>query len=511
MARRQTSPLVALFGGPGGETAPMVRRICDGVRDAVARGALKPGARLPSARALASDLGVSRSTVEAAFARLDAEGLLARRAGAGTFVSASGGARELGPLAGREARTARASSSSAGLATGPSPPPSPSSPPSPPPLSPRGRALVEGGRDTAPTLGRTFAPCAPGLDAFPFALWGRLLARHARLSAAQLGGQLDLVGLRPLREAIAAHLGTSRGVRCEPDEVLITTSTQQSLDLCARVLLAPGDAVWHEEPGYLGARHALQAANARIAPVPVDAEGLRVDEGRRIAPGARLAYVTPSYQYPLGVTMSARRRAELLGWAREAGAWIFEDDYDSEFRFDGPPLAAIQGLDGGGRVLYAGTFNKIMFPSLRLAYLVAPRGVVEALALARAVSDGPVAALAQAALAEFVAGGHFAHHVRTMRGLFEERRDALLDGVARELPGRLAMRRAETGTHAIGWLPAGADDAEASRRAAARGLEAPPLSRYFLGAAGPPGLVISYAMAAPAEIRRGVRALGACL
>ncbi len=479
----------------------MVRRICDGIRNAVARGALKPGARLPSARALASDLSVSRSTVEAAFARLDAEGLLERRAGAGTFVSASGGARERGPLLGREAAAASA----------PGPSPAPLLPPSPPPLSPRGRALVAGGRETAPTPGRTFAPCAPGLDAFPFALWGRLLARHAKLSATELGGQLDLVGLRPLREAIAAHLGTSRGVRCEPDEVLITTSTQQSLDLCARALLAPGDAVWHEEPGYLGARHALRAAGAQIAPVPIDDEGLHVDEGRRLAPGARLAYVTPSYQYPLGVTMSARRRAELLGWARETGAWIFEDDYDSEFRFDGPPLAAIQGLDGGGRVLYAGTFNKIMFPSLRLAYLVAPRGVVEALALARAVSDGPVTALAQAALADFVAGGHFAQHVRTMRGLFEERRDALLDGVARELPGRLAMRRAETGTHAIGWLPAGADDAEASRRAAARGLEAPPLSRYFLGAAGPPGLVISYATAAPAEIRRGVRALGACL
>jgi GntR family transcriptional regulator/MocR family aminotransferase len=299
-------------------------------------------------------------------------------------------------------------------------------------------------------------------------------------------------------------------VRCDPTQVIVTTSTQQSLTLSARALVQPGGAVWLEDPGHLGARAAFEAARARVTPVPVDDEGLCVGVGRAAAPEAVLAYVTPSYQYPLGVTLSARRRDELLRWAAESGSWILEDDYDCEFRFTGRPLAAMQGSDFADRVLYAGTFNKILFPSLRISYLVAPHDLVEPLVLLRSLFDGPIPALQQAALADFIAEGHFTAHVRRMRGHYEERRGALLDALARELPGRLEVRGSETGLHVAGLLPTGFDDVALSERGAARGLDVPPLTRYFLGRPRVSGLVLSYAAATPAEIRSGVRTLASC-
>jgi GntR family transcriptional regulator/MocR family aminotransferase len=313
-----------------------------------------------------------------------------------------------------------------------------------------------------------------------------------------------------LRGAIAAYLGASRGVRCDPAQVIVTTSTQQSLTLSARALVQPGNAVWLEDPGYPGARVAFEAARARVVPVPVDEEGLCVAAGRVAAPEAALAYATPSYQYPLGVTMSAQRRDELLRWAGKAGAWILEDDYDCEFRFAGQPLAAMQGSDVAERVLHAGTFSKILFPSLRISYLVVPQDLVEPFVLLRSLFDGPVPALQQAALADFIAEGHFSSHVRRMRGHYEERRGALLDALARDLPGRLEVRGSETGLHLAGLLPQGSDDVALSERAGARGLDVPPLSRYFLGPPGLSGLVLSYAAATPAEIRSGIRTLASC-
>ena len=285
------------------------------------------------------------------------------------------------------------------------------------------------------------------------------------------------------------------------------------LDLCARVLLDPGDAVWMEDPGYLGARSAFGVAGARLVLVPVDAEGLSVDGGIARAPGARLAYVTPSFQYPLGVTMTTARRTALLAWARKAGTWIFEDDYDSEFRFAGRPLAAIQGTDAHEHVLYAGTFNKVMFPSLRLAYLIAPVDVIDALVLARLASDGPPPALLQATMADFMSEGHFAAHIRTTRTHCEERRDTLLDSVARELKGTLTVDRTENGMHCVGWLPRGENDATVSHRVHEHGLDMPPLSRYFLESSGAtrPALLVSYAAASPAEIRAGIRLLAMLL
>ena len=492
MKRGQTGALLVAFRGSTDHRLPVYRQICRAVREAVARGALAPGDRLPSARTLAGDFGVARSTVEAALAELDAEGFVVRKVGAGTFVSRIGAERDAAPrpkpLFGVNRSPARGAAA----------------------LSERGRGLLAISQRTAPSQARAFTPCLPGLDVFPFEQWNRILARRARRSGAALAGAVDPSGLPMLRDAIAAYLGASRGVRCDPAQVIVTTSTQQSLTLSARALVQPGSAVWLEDPAYPGARAAFEAARARVVPVPVDEEGLCVAVGRAAAPEAALAYATPSYQYPLGVTMSARRRDELLRWAGKAGAWILEDDYDCEFRFAGRPLAAMQGSDLADRVLYAGTFNKILFPSLRISYLVVPHDLVEPLVLLRSLFDGPVPALQQAALADFIAEGHFTAHVRRMRGRYEERRSALLDGLARELPGRLEVRGSETGLHVAGLLPPGFDDVGLSERAAARGLDVPPLSRYFLGPPGLSGLVLSYAAATPAEIRSGIRTLASC-
>jgi GntR family transcriptional regulator/MocR family aminotransferase len=239
----------------------------------------------------------------------------------------------------------------------------------------------------------------------------------------------------------------------------------------------------------------------------VDAEGLRVDVGTGRAPKARLAYVTPSHQYPLGATLSLARRLALLGWAARAGAWIFEDDYDSELRYTGRPLAAVQGLDAAGRVIYAGTFNKPLFPSLRLAYVVVPDALVDAFAAARTQTDGCPPALAQAVLADFIADGHFGAHLRRMRGVYAERRMTLLDAVEMEIGARLRLGPSDTGLHVAAWLPAGADDRRVSKAAAARGLHLPPLSRYHLETPSAPGLMLSYATVPTEAISRGVRTL----
>jgi GntR family transcriptional regulator/MocR family aminotransferase len=318
-------------------------------------------------------------------------------------------------------------------------------------------------------------------------------------------------GYRPLREAIAAHLATARAVVCDAEQVVVVNGTQQAADLCARLLLDEGDAAWLEEPGYPGARAALRAAGARVVPVPVDGDGLDVAEGERRCPAARLCYVTPSHQYPLGVTLGLPRRLALLEWAARSGAWVIEDDYDSEFRYSGRPLASLQGLDRAGRVVYVGTFSKVLAPALRLAYLVVPPGLAAGFAAARAAADGGSPLLPQAILADFVAEGGLARHVRRMRALYAERQAALVAAVRRELRGRLEAAPAAAGQHLVGWLPEGADDRVAARRAAAAGLGPPPLSAYRLEPGGRGGLLLGYAGVPPGRLRDGVRRLAAAL
>jgi GntR family transcriptional regulator/MocR family aminotransferase len=477
---------------------PLARQLYDELRAAVRDGRVAAGARLPSTRDLAAALGLSRNTVLAAYEQLAAEGYVVGRVGAGTHVAPpapetvlAGGSRD--PGARRSAPRAR--------------------PARPARLSARGRMLAATPVSVTPPAGpaRAFRPGVPAYDAFPFDDWRRRVAAFWARPREALLGYAEPAGWRPLREAIAAHARAARAVRCDAEQVLVVSGSQQGLDLAARLLLDDGDPAWIEDPGYVGARAALQAAGACPVPVPVDAEGLDVAGGIRRAPRARLAYVTPSHQYPAGVVLSRERRIALLAWARRAGAWVLEDDYDSEYRHVGWPLESLQGMDGGERVLYVGTFSKTLFPGLRLGYLIVPRRLAPAFGNARALVDRQPPAADQAALASLLEDGAYARHLRRMRTLYAARRAVLLEAAARELAGRLELRPAETGMHLLGLLPPGVDDRAVSARALELGVEAPALSRYALRRPRRGGLVLGYAGYDERTLRRGVAGLARAL
>ena len=469
----------------GGE--PLHRQAYNGIARLILAGALKPGERLPSSRAVAADLGLSRATVLAALDQLASEGYVEARAGSGVYV-----ARSL-PDDRRPAAPQRPSSAR------------------PPALSARGRLLT---REEAQFRrgGGLFAPGVPDVREFPFALWARLLAKSWR-SGAGAALDRDPAGFAPLREAIGGYLGAVRGVRCPAERIVIVSGTRQAMDLAARLLLDPGDVVAVENPGFPGIRASLIAAGAALAPVPVDDEGLSVSALAALRPAPRLVCVTPSREYPLGVAMSLPRRLALLDWARQADAWIFEDYYDSEFRYAGRPLAALASLDDDGRVLHVGTFSKALFPTIRLAYMAAPEALVSAFLAGRTGLDDHPAPHAQPALAAFMAEGHFAQHLRRMRRLYSARQQVLLAALERRLAGALEARAEPSGMHLIARLgPAVAfGDAEAARRAAARGFAAPPLSAHYLGPAVEQGLLLGYAATPEAAMDQAVARLVAAL
>ncbi|MEM7584727.1 MAG: PLP-dependent aminotransferase family protein [Acidobacteriota bacterium] len=469
---------------------PLFRQVYLRIRELILDGTLPRGARLPSTRALATELALSRNTVLGAVEQLVAEGYLVSRVGDGTYVAADIPEDWESPRRPRRR--------------------GPSAQPETPRLSERGERIRSTpiGRDS--TEVRPFTVGMPAIDEFPWAIWNRLWTRRSRdLDRAYLCYG-DPAGYRPLREAIAAYLNAGRGVRCEADQVIVVSSSQQALDIAARVLIDPGDAAWLEDPGYLGARGALAAAGARIVPVPVDEHGLRVADGRRRAGDARLVSVTPSHQYPAGVTMSLARRLELLDWAADRGAWVLEDDYDSEFRFVGPPLAALQGLDRAGRVIYIGTFTKVIYPSLRLAYVVTPPGLLDALVAARAFVDRHSPTLPQVVLSDFMAGGHFASHVRRMRSVYRDRRQCLLDALKQRLGDALEIKSHPAGMHLVVELADDCDDCAVAQQAAERGIEVSPLSRYYLGEARR-GLLLGYSAVSQDAILAGVDALAEVL
>jgi GntR family transcriptional regulator/MocR family aminotransferase len=366
-----------------------------------------------------------------------------------------------------------------------------------------------GGRAPVP-----FAIGVPAIDAFPTAPWARLTARQWRTNAVPLG-YANASGDRALREAVASYLATARAARVTPDQVMIVNGAQQALDLAARVIVDPGDAVWMEDPGYPLARAAFVAAGARVVSVPVDADGMDVNAGIRAAPGARLVYVTPSHQFPLGSVMSSSRRLALLRWARRTGGWILEDDYDSEFRYATRPLACLQGLDaeseGSSRVLYVGTFSKTLAPALRLGYLVVPDPLVDAFRAARFVASGHSPTVDQAVLADFIGDGHYVRHVRRVRALCAERQHALLAAASVELDGLLTFAPDPAGLHVVGRLRAGITDVVASAAAHAAGLDAAPLSHFAVDWAPGAALLLGYAAFDDRAIRRGVRRLGEVL
>jgi GntR family transcriptional regulator/MocR family aminotransferase len=332
----------------------------------------------------------------------------------------------------------------------------------------------------------------PALDRFPHALWARLVARHAHRLAPIHMAYGDPAGVGALRTAIAEHLRTARAVRCEAEQVLVVSGSQAALRLSATVLLRRGDRVAIEEPGYPGAHAAIAAVGAELVPVPVDAEGIDVAALSALRPRIRAVYVTPSHQYPLGVSMSAARRLALLEWAARHDAWILEDDYDSEYRYVSRPLGALQGMDARDRVVYIGTFSKVLFPALRVGYLVVPPSLWDAFLDARDALDVFSPTLYQLALTSFLEEGHFARHLRRMRGVYLRRRDALLDGLGRYCAGMLTVHNADAGLHIATTLPRGVDDVVVLQRMTARGLTAMTLSRCYLGRARRSGLLLGF-------------------
>jgi GntR family transcriptional regulator/MocR family aminotransferase len=466
------------------------QQIYAGVRRAILEGAVAPGTRLPSSRAVAEDLGVSRTTAVLALEQLVAEGYLTTRRASGTFV-----AHDLPDdlPRGRAARPTRN--------------------PRHPPLSRRGSALatMPPAARRIPGPPRPFRIGTPALDLFPVHRWAQLVHRHLRSSTP---AQLDYgapAGLRVLREAIAAHVQTARGTQCTADQVVIVAGAQQGLDLVCRLLLDPGDRVWMEDPGYPGARSALVGSGARILPVRVDAEGLDVEAGVRGAGDARLVYVTPSHQYPLGVPMSLPRRLALLRWASRARAWVLEDDYDSEFRYGARPIPCLHGLDVDGRVIYVASFSKTLFPALRLGFVIVPPDLQARLVAARAAADQHPPLLDQAALADFIVEGQYARHLRRMRAAYRERLEAVAAAARRFCRGALRLRDVQTGLHVVADLD-GVDAFRAAEEAASRGVEVTPLAAYYTRPAqAASGLALGFAAAPPEAASGAMERLAAAI
>jgi GntR family transcriptional regulator/MocR family aminotransferase len=338
-------------------------------------------------------------------------------------------------------------------------------------------------------------------------LWERLSSRRLRLSSTRALAYGAPAGVPALREAIASYLTSARGVRCSGDQVLVTSGSQQALDLVARVVLDPGDAAWVEDPAYPGIVGALVSAGARVVPVPVDRHGIEVRLGVARAPRARLAFVTPARQLPLGVTLSMARRLELLRWASSARSYVLEDDYDSEFRYTTRPLSALQGLDGRGCVLFSGTFSKVMFPAMRLGYLVVPEGLVDGFIAARRLLDLGPPFLTQATMADFMAEGHFERHVRRMREIYRARRTLLVQLLRRDLAGLLEVDAPDAGMNVLAWLPPGTSDRRVAMALGRRGIDVTPLSIFTVRRSLRPGLLLGFSGMRESELRRGVLGL----
>jgi GntR family transcriptional regulator/MocR family aminotransferase len=356
---------------------------------------------------------------------------------------------------------------------------------------------------------RAFRTDQPALDLFPTTLWAQVAARRLRQASTELLLACGPMGYRPLQQAITDYLTTARGVICLPDQVAIVSGVQEAIDVTARLFLNPGDRVAIENPGYPGATLVFDAVGGTVVPIPLDDEGLIVD--RSLLDGSRLVYVTPAHQFPLGVSLSLPRRLALLEWARRSGALIFEDDYDSEFRYAGRPVPALQGLDRHGQVLFAGSFSKVLFPSLRLGYLVVPQDLVDRVAATQSVTHRHAPLLEQAILADFIVGGHFGRHVRRMREVYAERLGVLLESAKTRLAGLLEISSVEAGLQTVGWLGERIDGAAAAAAAARREVEVTPVARYGDGRVARNGLQLGFAAVDPPEIERGVRDLAAAL
>ena len=485
-------PLAGLQLDPNGDV-PMYQQLYQYLREAILIGRLRPGQRLPATRHLAGELGVSRNTVMLAFDDLFSEGYLKGKTGSGTFVTDTLPDQLLYA----------------------SPPEQSQAPPQDHNgcFSRRGTIMTEipincmtGPEDILP-----FQHGLPGLFEFPYDIWSRLANRQLRSMDPSSLGYYTAAGYMPLRRAIAEYLRTFRAVRCEAEQVIIVNGTQQALNLIARLLLDKGDKAWVEDPGYVGTHRALVGAGIDILPIPVNDEGLDVRYGRTLDQPAKMAYVTPSHQFPLGVTMSVCRRLDLLEWANDNESWIVEDDYDSEYRYCGRPLSSLQGLDNNHRVIYLGTFSKVLFPALRIGYMVVPPHLVDGFVAAKTIVDRQHPTFEQMVLTEFINEGHFGRHIRRMRTLYQERHDMLINTIGRHLQDRLTIYPADAGMHVIGWLNKSVDDAALAVRARQHGVAVSPLSEYALQAQVAPGLIMGYAAFNEKQISQAVEQLARLL
>ncbi|TPJ82439.1 PLP-dependent aminotransferase family protein [Mesorhizobium sp. B2-6-2] len=500
------------------------RQLYHGLVAIIRNRTLPPGSELPSTRALAAELGLGRNTIVAAYDQLVTEGYLANRQGARpVIVDLPEGPRE----------------------TPAEDPPLPLRQP-----SLRGQQLLSQPYHHGRPGHVAFHPGMPDAQSFPFGVWGRLVARRASHGGETLFGTYDVTGHPALKEAIAGYLYSARGVRCRPEQIVITTGAQAAFDLLARLLLDPEDTVWMEEPGYYGAKAAFTVAGARILPIPVDQErgwrfehdpepkvserkkwepvfGQRscsnneLDRGRDstkrhhglAAPSSspRLIYVTPACQHPLGITMRMEERLRLLDIAETANAWVIEDDFDGEYRFQGRPVPAIQSMDRSGRVIYVGTFAKLLFPALRLGFMVLPVELAGRIVNALSTTGQFAPLLLQAALADFITEGHMSRHLKRMRRIYAQRRQLFRDIVTERLRDEITLSPAEAGIQVVGYLKEGIDDIEVSQAAAKRAINVSPLSKYFQNTAPTQGLVLGYAACDAAQTRDGVERLAAAI
>ncbi|HUR97358.1 MAG TPA: PLP-dependent aminotransferase family protein [Pyrinomonadaceae bacterium] len=492
--QRTLVPFVSLAGRAQTDV-PMYRQIYDEFRRGILSGKISPRSRIPSSRALADQLGVSRITVVNAYDQLFAEGYLEARVGSGTFVAGELPEELLHTASLRNLKKPRVSR--------------------PLSLSAKGtQAARDSARIVSEQSANKFIPFQNGLtalDSFPFDVWARIAARCIRYISPGDMFDGDLTGYRLLREAIATHLGSARGVRCDPEQVIVTAGTQQALSLISAVLLEADDEVWMEDPGYTSARSLFIHSRTNLVSVPVDNDGLDVNAASAVGKNPKLIYVTPSHQYPLGVTMSVARRLSLIETARSTGAWIIEDDYDSEYRYAGRPIASLQGLDDEGRVLYVGTFSKTIFPSLKLGCLVVPPDLVDVFTATRVLTGSQPPLIDQAILAEFISEGHFARHVRRMRTLYAERQRSLVEQVDRRLKGLVEMKADDAGMHLVGWLPGDLDDREVVRKAAEANIRLNSISDHCIAPYPRNGLVFGYAAFDEKKIKRGVVKIAAVL
>ncbi len=472
---------------------PLYKQLYKQLRKAILEKRFKGDQKMPGTRTLASALGISRNTVNLAYEQLIIEGYLKGVTGAGTFVTGELPDEVLIP---KQSETPNQKDNIRKFHL----------------HKLDDEVLFFSKKNSLQENILPFRSGIPAVSEFPFETWTKITNLVLRNMNSSYLGYGDAAGYKPLRIAIASYLRTYRAVRCNDEQVIIVNGSQQALHLICKTLLQNSSKVWMEDPGYPGARISFLSSGAKIYPVPVNEEGLDLNYAIKNYPAPEIIYTTPSHQYPLGYTMSIAKRLKLLEWANKQETWLIEDDYDSEYRYTGNPLPSVQGLDSGGCVIYAGTFSKVLFPGLRIGYVVLPSaGITEQFIAAKAITDRQSSIIEQVVLARFIEEGHFTRHIRKMRMLYKQRQDYFISEINKELEPLLKINPSGAGMHLIGWLPKNFDDADISKRAKQNMLYVNPLSYYKIKFSLPPGLILGYTAFDEKTIRNGVQKLAKSL